>query len=132
MRHDGLNRHGKSGWSQARFRCAGETADEGDLPAAKERPESIRSGAAFEVCRQTVSRWVEEFKAGGKNGLKKAGRAGRKAQLTEADRTRLEKLLLEGPEKLGYETPLWTCARLAHLIEQEFGIRYHRGHVWKV
>jgi len=84
------------------------------------------------VCRQTVSRWVEEFKAGGKDGLMKAGRAGRKAQLTAADRARLEKLLLEGLEKLGYETPLWTCARVAHLIEQEFGIRYHRGHVWKV
>lgn len=84
------------------------------------------------VCRQTVSRWVEEFKAGGKDGLKKAGRAGRKAQLTATDRARLEKLLLAGPEKLGYETPLWTCARVAHLIEQEFGIRYHRGHVWKV
>jgi transposase len=84
------------------------------------------------VCRQTVSRWAEEFKAGGKDGLKKAGRAGRKAQLTEADRARLEKLLVAGPEQLGYETPLWTCARVAHLIEQEYGIRYHRGHVWKV
>jgi transposase len=84
------------------------------------------------VCRQTVSRWVEEFKADGKDGLKKAGRAGRKAQLTEADRARLEELLLKGPEKLGYETPLWTCARVAHLIEHEFGIEYHRGHVWKV
>jgi transposase len=33
---------------------------------------------------------------------------------------------------LGYETPLWTCPRVAHLIEQEFGVRYHEGHVWKV
>src|SRR5205085_102165 len=30
------------------------------------------------VCRQTVSRWADEFKAGGKPALKKAGRAGRK------------------------------------------------------
>lgn len=84
------------------------------------------------VCRQTVSRWMEEFRAGGKDGLKGAGRAGRKAQLTDADRERMQELLLKGPEKLGYETPLWTCARVAHLIEHEFGIRYHRGHVWKV
>jgi transposase len=33
---------------------------------------------------------------------------------------------------LGYETPLWTCARVAHLIEREFSIGYHEGHVWKV
>jgi transposase len=40
--------------------------------------------------------------------------------------------LLEGPEKLGYETPLWTCPRVADLIEREFGVRYHAGHVWKL
>ena len=86
----------------------------------------------LQVCRQTVSRWMDEFRDGGQEALKKAGRAGRKPELTEADRERLEELLLKGPEKLGYETPLWTCARVAHLIEDEFGIEYHRGHVWKV
>ena len=40
--------------------------------------------------------------------------------------------MLEGPERLGYETPLWTCNRVAHLIQEEFGIRYHSGHVWKL
>jgi transposase len=38
----------------------------------------------------------------------------------------------KGRRKLGYETPLWTCERVAHLIEQEFGVRYHAGHVWKL
>jgi transposase len=84
------------------------------------------------VCRQTVSRWMDEFRDGGRKALKKAGRAGRKPELTEADRERLEDLLLKGPEKLGYETPLWTCARVAHLIEDEFGVAYHPGHVWKI
>ena len=58
------------------------------------------------VCRQTVSRWVDEFQTGGKEALKKADRAGRKPELTEADRQRLQELLLKGPERLGYETPL--------------------------
>ena len=40
-------------------------------------------------------------------------------RLNEQQRQRLEKLLLGGPEQLGYETPLWTCPRVAHLIEQE-------------
>jgi transposase len=86
----------------------------------------------LKVCRQTVSRWVDEFKAGGKDALKKAGRAGRKPALSEEDRERLEELLLQGPENLGYETPLWTCARVAHLIENKFGVAYHPGHVWKI
>ena len=61
----------------------------------------------------------------GKSALRKAGRAGRKPRLSGKQRRQLEKLLLRGPEQLGYETPLWTCPRVAHLIEQEFEVRYH-------
>lgn len=85
-----------------------------------------------QVVRQTVARWVQQYRAQGKSGIKQAGRAGRKPRLSERDRQRLRRLLLQGPERLGYETPLWTCPRVAHLIEQEFGVRYHPGHVWKV
>ena len=81
---------------------------------------------------QTVSRWVKEYQVGGKDALKKAGRAGRKPRLSESQLEQLEKLLIAGPEQLGYETPLWTCPRVAHLVEQEFGVRYHEGHVWKI
>lgn len=84
------------------------------------------------VCRQTVSRWVEDYRGRGKEALAQAGRAGRKPGLTPTDRERLQDLLLQGPEQLGYETPLWTCARVGHLIENEFGIEYHPGHVWKI
>lgn len=86
----------------------------------------------FRVCRQTVSRWSHDFRSGGEEALRKAGRAGRKPGLSEEDRARLEELLLRGPENLGYETPLWTCARVADLIEQEFAVKYHPGHVWKL
>jgi transposase len=84
------------------------------------------------VARQTVARWVMQFRRSGRAGLKQAGRAGRKPRLNAKDRQRLEKLLLRGPEALGYETPLWTCPRVAHLIQQEFHVRYHEGHVWKL
>ena len=86
----------------------------------------------LKVCRQTVSRWVDQFQAGGQEALKKAARAGRKPELTEADGQRLQQWLWQGPEKLGYETPLWTCAGVAHLIQKEFGVEYHPGHVWKI
>ncbi len=45
---------------------------------------------------------------------------------------RLEALLLEGPEAHGFPTPLWSCPRVARLIGDEFGVRYHEGHVWKI
>ena len=84
------------------------------------------------VVRQTVARWVKQWRTQGKASLRKAGRAGRKPRLSPKDRQRLETLLLRGPERLGYETPLWTCPRVADLIEREFGVRYHPGHVWKL
>src|SRR5258707_12180555 len=75
---------------------------------------------------------MHDYRTHGKSALRKAGRDGRKPRLSEKQRQQLEKLLVAGPERLGYETPLWTCPRVAHLIEQEFDVGYHEGHVWKI
>ena len=89
-------------------------------------------GRRTKVCSQTVSRWARMVAEEGDRALEAVGRAGRKPLLEEKQRKQLVARLLEGPEKLGYETPLWTCGRVGHLIEQEFGVRYHSGHVWKI
>lgn len=82
--------------------------------------------------RQSVSQWAAELKQNGRAGLKKAGRAGRRPLLKEEDRQRIIAGLKRGPESLGYETSLWTSARVARLIEQECGVSYHPGHVWRI
>ena len=84
------------------------------------------------AAQQSVSRWVSEHGERGAAGLRKAGRAGRKPLLDATQLERLETLLLEGPEAHGFPTPLWTCPRVARLIGDEFGVRYHDGHVWKI
>ena len=84
------------------------------------------------VCSQTVSRWARTASAQGEKALSAAGRAGRKPLLDDQQRERLIARLLEGLERLAYETPLWTCNRVAHLIQEEFGVVYHSGHVWKI
>jgi transposase len=89
-------------------------------------------GRRLKVSNQTISRWRKEYQEGGNPALRGAGRAGRLPCLNEADKARLVALLLEGPERLGYETPLWTCPRVADLIEQNFGVNYHPGHVWRI
>jgi transposase len=89
-------------------------------------------GRELGVANQTVSRWRKEYSEGGKKALAQAGRAGRKPLLDAKQRKALTGKLLAGPEKLGYETPLWTCERVANLIGQEFGIHYHPGHVWRI
>jgi transposase len=82
--------------------------------------------------RQSVNRWANQLAESGRVGLRKAGRAGRKPQLNDADLKRIEKGLKGGPEALGYETSLWTSWRVAHLIEEECGVKYHPGHVWRI
>ena len=82
------------------------------------------------VHRQSVNRWARQLAEQGITGLKKAGRAGRKPKLTEADLGRIEAGLKRGPEVLGYDTSLWTAWRVADLIERECGVKYSPGHVW--
>jgi transposase len=89
-------------------------------------------GRRLKVSNQTISRWRQEYQQGGDVALRSAGRAGRLPCLDETDKARLVELLHQGPEALGYETPLWTCERVGHLIENNFEVQYHPGHVWRI
>src|SRR5450756_1358848 len=84
------------------------------------------------VVRQSVARWAALDRKGGERALRQAGRAGRKPRLTEPQKAKLEQRLLAGPERLGYDTSLWSSERVAHLIEREFGVRYQPCHVWTI
>ena len=77
------------------------------------------------VAQQSVSRWAQQ-------ALRHPGRTGRKPQLSAEQLTQLEQWLLDGPEAHGYPTPLWTCQRVTRLIQEQFGVAYHPGHVWKI
>jgi len=48
------------------------------------------------VCRQTVSRWMDEFRGGGHKALRKAGRAGRKTGTHRGGPGTARDLLLQG------------------------------------
>ena len=84
------------------------------------------------VHRQSVERWAKQLAKHGRGGLRHPGRAGRKPRLSPAQLKRMERALKRGPEALGYATSLWTLDRVAELIEQECGVRYHPGHVWRI
>jgi len=84
------------------------------------------------VHRQSVSRWDQQRKRGGRAALQSAGRSGRKPRLDAEDLTRVAHGLKRGPQALGYETGLWTAARVAQLIEKECGVRYHATQAWRI
>jgi transposase len=84
------------------------------------------------VSRQSVSRWHADWKRGGTEALKAAGRAGRLPRLSEAQLAEVERALRRGPRANGFTTDLWTLDRVAAVIEAETGVGYHPGHVWKL
>lgn len=80
----------------------------------------------------SVCRWHRAWESGGKQALRRKGGAGRKARITAAQLRQLENALLKGPLAHGYHSELWTLERIGELIQRKFGIRYYRGHVWKL
>jgi transposase len=86
----------------------------------------------LQVSSMAVSRWWRTWQAEGREGLRAAGRAGRKPRLTAPQRTEIEEALRQGPLAHGYATDLWTLPRIRDVIERVTGVRYHEGHVWRV
>jgi transposase len=84
------------------------------------------------VHRQSVNRWAQQLEAKGPSGLKSPGRTGRKPRLAARDLEKLEEALKAGPEAYGYSTLLWTTERVALLIKDQCGVRYHPDHVGRL
>lgn len=80
----------------------------------------------------SVFRWWQAYQRDGRRGLAAKPTPGRPPGLSPRQKDQLVRLLVRGPLRAGYPTDLWTLPRVAKLIDQEFGVRYHPGHVWKV
>lgn len=84
------------------------------------------------VSRQSVSRWAKTVAEHGRQGLRRAKRAGRPPALTAVDLQRVVRALKAGPEAQGYATGLWTLPRVAKLLETECGVRFGKTRVWQL
>ena len=82
--------------------------------------------------RSSVTRWKEVIEKHGVEGLKAKPAPGRPPFLSQGQRKRLETMLLRGARANGYTTALWTCSRVADVIERRFGVHYNTRYVWYV
>jgi putative transposase len=80
----------------------------------------------------SVKRWKKAVLTGGMEALATRSRSGRPPRLTPPDKQRLIEILLAGPLSAGYRTELWTCKRVAQVIEKHFGVRYHDRYPWQI
>jgi transposase len=84
---------------------------------------------ALGVAPGTVSRWFARARDGGPEALRAHPSPGRPPKLSDAQKRLIPEFLWHGAEAYGFRGEVWTCARVARVIEEEFGVRYHKDHV---
>ena len=87
---------------------------------------------ALDASRAAVSRWLAAAEAGGPDVLRRRLRPGPAGKLLPGQRYLLADCLWHGAEAYGFHGEVWTCARVAQVIEEEFGVHYHKGHVSRI
>jgi transposase len=89
----------------------------------------VRIAEALGVTEAAVSQWIKIGRVEGSDALRSKPRPGPAARLSTVQVKWLLTLLERGATSFGFVGDLWTCARIARVIEQEFGVRYHPAHV---
>jgi transposase len=84
---------------------------------------------ALDVSPVSVSRWFARVREGGTEALRARPGPGRQPKLASTQKRLIPEFLWHGAEAYGFRGEVWTCARVASVIEEEFGVHYHKGHV---
>jgi transposase len=84
---------------------------------------------ALGVSTGAVSRWMKAVERGGQEALHARPRSGAPPRLTPEQLGLVPDLLSHGTEAYGFRGEVWTCARVAQVIKEEFGVSYHKAHV---
>lgn len=71
---------------------------------------------------RSVRRWVAAYREGGGQSLLPRPAPGRPPKLSLIQEKIALRWLTESPRHHGFETELWTAARLGRLIREEFGV----------
>src|SRR3954471_9810703 len=87
---------------------------------------------ALGVSPVSVSRWLARVRDGGAGGPRARPRPGRPPKLSATQKRLIPEFLWHGAEAYGFRGEVWTCARVARVIEEEFGVRYHKDHVGRL
>jgi len=87
---------------------------------------------AFGVREETVSRWLARARDGAPGALGTRPRSGRPPKLPPGDKRLIPEFLWHGAEAYGFRGDVWTCGRVARVIDEELGVRYHKDHVGRL
>ena len=87
---------------------------------------------ALGASRSRVSEWLRTYASQGVEGLLEGQRSGRPSRLEDLQKILLCDIIDSGPVAYGLVSGIWTCKLICQVIEEEFNVTYHPGHVWKL
>jgi transposase len=90
---------------------------------------SVQVARLLNTTPQSVRRWWKAYALHGADGLAAQPAPGRPPKLTARQRQALKACLLKGASHFGWTTDLWTCPRVAQLIQQRYRVSYHVDHL---
>ena len=79
-----------------------------------------------------VSRWLSLARRDGFEALCARPHPGTHSRLTVEQKRLIADFLWHGPEAYGFRGEVWTCRRVAKVLDEEFGVAYHPGHVSRI
>ena len=83
---------------------------------------------AYSTNRTTLFRWIKRYERQGETGLHRRAGSGRPRKLKEVDSQRFWNLVLQPATKFGYETDLWTVARVHQVVQRQVAGGRVEGH----
>jgi transposase len=87
---------------------------------------------ALGVSEPAVSQWLAAARRAGPGALRSHPPPGAAPQLAAGQKRLIPEFLWHGPEAYGFRGQVWTCPRIARVIEEELGVRYHKDHVGRL
>ena len=84
---------------------------------------------AFAVSPAAVSQWLAKAREDGGAEWRAQPRPTGPIKLTEAQLHVIPELLSHGAEAYGFRGEMWTCARVAAVLWEEFGVSYHKAQI---
>lgn len=120
-RHDGRT-YSRDVLEHYRFRA---------LQLRKEHWQVQEIAHAFGLHPASVSRWFVKVGKGGEQSLKGTKARGATPKLTTQHRRKILQWLKQPATDFGFDTPLWTCRRVQHLVEKRCGVSIHVSNVWE-
>jgi transposase len=84
------------------------------------------------VSDRAVRGWLARARTEGPESLRSHPPPGSSPQLTPEQKRWIPDFLWHGAEAYGFRGDFWNCGRVACVLNEEFGVTYHPGHVSRI